>query len=581
MTEHVKVYGVKPRIQYTADGSLTTYEFPFAIFSASDLDVYCGDSLQDTATYTVAGVGNSDGGSVTFAVAPVADTIITIVRNLSIERTSDFQEGATLRAKVLNDELDYQVACQQQIADTLNRSMVLPPFAVDTDVDFTMPLPEAGKTIVWSSDGKSLENSEVEINSISRELDAKVSTATTQAGIATTQAGTATTQAGIATTQATVATEAANRIDKIQTNCLTKIPQDIKLELSSGTLTLKSGTKAYVPSGFEPDGTTQKFNTITTTSDLTLGPIGSYTGYGMLFIQSDGETIIQQVDNTSGTSAPAGNGAWYDVTNNLIKVYSSGSDSGIRLSLPVAIIHRTSGSWDAVEQVFNGFGYIGSTAFALPGVKGFIPNGRNADGTLNSTEFTIQGIKTLTESGTGTFNFITNGNQIGNSTIRKYDYPSNYVLNTQTNIPIAECMIGYFTRTSGVISNFVVKSSFHAADHFGKVDVDFNNMNPSATAKASIVNWGMPGFYSNPRTTITSNVWNLATKDLLVTASTGPNLQGGIFVSSNGGTTQATVARCVAPSSGGYNSCSAFIRKGLYYKAVGNDACWIDELVGE
>ena len=84
MTEHVKVYGIKPRIQYTADGILTTYEFPFAIFKASDLDVYFGDSLQDTDTYTVSGVGNSDGGSVTFSSAPTADTIITITRDLSI-----------------------------------------------------------------------------------------------------------------------------------------------------------------------------------------------------------------------------------------------------------------------------------------------------------------------------------------------------------------------------------------------------------------------------------------------------------------------------------------------------------------
>ena len=216
MTEHVKVYGVKPRIQYTADGSLTTYEFPFAIFSASDLDVYFGENLQDTATYTVTGVGESDGGSVTFAVAPAADTTITIVRNLSIERTSDFQEGATLRAKVLNDELDYQVACQQQIADNLNRSMVLPPYAADNDLDLTLPLPSAGKAIIWNSDGTNLENSEVEINTISRELDAKVNSATTQAGIATsaaetaaTQAQTATSQAGIATTQAGIATQKA------------------------------------------------------------------------------------------------------------------------------------------------------------------------------------------------------------------------------------------------------------------------------------------------------------------------------------------------------------------------------------
>ena len=43
------------------------------------------------------------------------------------------------------------------------------------------------------------------------------------------------------------------------TNCITGIPQDIKLELSSGTLTLKAGSKVYVPNGFEQDGTTKKY----------------------------------------------------------------------------------------------------------------------------------------------------------------------------------------------------------------------------------------------------------------------------------------------------------------------------------
>ena len=46
MTEHVKVYGVKPRIQYVADGTLTEYEFPFAIFNTLDIDVYTSGRQQ-------------------------------------------------------------------------------------------------------------------------------------------------------------------------------------------------------------------------------------------------------------------------------------------------------------------------------------------------------------------------------------------------------------------------------------------------------------------------------------------------------------------------------------------------------
>ena len=136
-------------------------------------------------------------------------SIITIARNLSIERTSDFQEGSSLRANVLNDELDYQIACQQQIADNLNRSMVLPPYAADSGLNLTLPTPSAGKAIVWNSAGTNLENSTVAVNDLESTLkgykqtaESAASTATTKAGIASDKADIATTQAGIATTKA-------------------------------------------------------------------------------------------------------------------------------------------------------------------------------------------------------------------------------------------------------------------------------------------------------------------------------------------------------------------------------------------
>ncbi len=216
MTDHIKINGVVPRKQYVANGTLTTYEFPFAIFSEDDIEVYLDDIKQLSTTYTVAGVRESDGGSVTFTTAPTSGTIITIVRNLSIERTSDFQEGGALRADTLNDEFDYQIACQQQIAENLNRSMVLPPYAIANDVNLTLPKPSAGKAIVWNSDGTNLENSTVEVNALESTLkgyktaaEAAATTATTKAGIASDKADLATTKAQLASDKADIATEKA------------------------------------------------------------------------------------------------------------------------------------------------------------------------------------------------------------------------------------------------------------------------------------------------------------------------------------------------------------------------------------
>ena len=70
------------------------------------------------------------------------------------------------------------------------------------------------------------------------------------------------------------------------TNRILEIPQDIKLELNNGTLTLKAGSKVYVPNGFESDGTTPKFDVITTTSDLSISSLWPASGKSCLFVNS-------------------------------------------------------------------------------------------------------------------------------------------------------------------------------------------------------------------------------------------------------------------------------------------------------
>ena len=91
---------------------------------------------------------------------------------------------------------------------------------------------------------------------------------------------------------------------------------------------------------------------------------------------------------------------WYDTTNNLVKSYSGGSDTGDRYSLPIALVQKgdavESSNISSIDQVFNGFGYIGSTIFSLPGVKGLVPNGRNADGTLKNTTRTTTAVSVYT-----------------------------------------------------------------------------------------------------------------------------------------------------------------------------------------
>jgi len=487
MTNHVKIHGVTPRIQYTADGILTSYEFPFAIFDTDDLNVYLNDQLQSPQSYTVTGIRNSAGGIVTFLTAPTIDTLVTIVRNLPIERTTDFQEGGALRANVLNDELDYQIACQQQLADNLNRSMVLPPYAIDTNVDLTLPIPEAGKAIVWNAAGTNLENSTVSINALESTLKGYKTAAQTAATTATNKASVATTQADIATTKADEVILTANRLNGIQTNCLLEIPKDLIFELNDGTLTLKAGSKVYVPNG------TGIFNPVTIAGDITTG-YSSASAQRMFFLNTT-ENHIQSALVTScysGSTAPSSSGTifWYDTANNLIKRSSNGGttwDNAV-YSLPLGLFSVTDSHISSIDIIFNGFGYIGSTLFSLPGIKGLIPNGRNADHTLNNTSITTTTVMSTTDAAAGNRHIILKSDNLSAFVNVFYNETKNILWNSE-NTKIAGLQCGTFTKgTDGVVLNFNPNYPFRAVDYndYQRTRSDINGLITTLSSYDSI-----------------------------------------------------------------------------------------------
>lgn len=184
------------------------------------------------------------------------------------------------------------------------------------------------------------------------------------------------------------------------TNCLLEVPQKINLELVDGTLTLKAGSVVIVPNGFEEDGVTKKFEEVTITKDLSLTPsTGFGTGaYFIAYSYSHGYLSQGAVKSaiSGGTAPTTTHTLWYNTTDNIID--RTGSDSALynqQISFPIAVAQVVNGvaEWVSIDQVFNGFGYIGNHCFTDKGVKGLIPNGRNADGSLNNIEYTQQSVK--------------------------------------------------------------------------------------------------------------------------------------------------------------------------------------------
>jgi hypothetical protein len=188
-------------------------------------------------------------------------------------------------------------------------------------------------------------------------------------------------------------------IDNKITNCILEIPQDIKLELNNGTLTLKAGSKL----------TDINETQFTITSDYSIN-VGQPTGQRFLFAKRTGSAVgffvTISANIFSGATQPTTTIAtayWYDTQNKVMKITQNTGQTWSEYSgatFPIASVIFDNGKITSLDQVFNGFGYIGSTVFALPGVKGLIPNGRNADGSLKNVKFTTTSVSTLTLSGT-------------------------------------------------------------------------------------------------------------------------------------------------------------------------------------
>lgn len=277
------------------------------------------------------------------------------------------------------------------------------------------------------------------------------------------------------------------------TNCLTAIPQDIKLELNNGTLTLKAGSKVYIPNGVG------KFDEVVVSVDREY----EYTAENstrLLMYDSD-EYYLYSAPSTncySGTSAPTSTSStayWYDTTNNQLKKTTNSGSTWIsnKGSLPFAVITVSGGKITSIDQVLNGFGYIGSTGFILPGIEELIPNGKNDDLSLNNIKFKTSSVMTF-DTSNNVFNvaILLSNNTLALSESRFYfeqeDKPSKgagwwykpsenkcYVISggdwVETTIPFIK-IIEYSKDSTGRITSFKPKTVFRAADYYDTVRIN-------------------------------------------------------------------------------------------------------------
>lgn len=163
---HFDVGDLTPRVQYTAQAGKTRYDVPFPFFSDGDIVIYFdqdSDNPVSSSEYSLTGKQSTVtamGGEayVEFNVAPESNgvTTITILRDIPVERDTDFTDSGSWTAKNINDELDRLTMMIQQIELSLDRSVTLDP--TDPLDEVALPNAEAQQVLRWNDAGDALEN---------------------------------------------------------------------------------------------------------------------------------------------------------------------------------------------------------------------------------------------------------------------------------------------------------------------------------------------------------------------------------------------------------------------------------------
>lgn len=193
-------------------------------------------------------------------------------------------------------------------------------------------------------------------------------------------------------------------------NCITHIPQDINFEIVNGTTpTLHAGSEVWVPYGKAApalnvggslnggiitavswDGN-NLFYKVRYDTDLSIDITSDPASAEFITSISPAHSFWWFNPHYSQDTAPSNFGQyalWYDTSENIAKItIDSGATWQNYGSLPIGVFTMAgTGATKKVKHVFNGFGFIGSTAYALPGVKGLMADGLNEDGSYKSVE---------------------------------------------------------------------------------------------------------------------------------------------------------------------------------------------------
>jgi len=147
------------RSAHAGDGSTVTFAHSKRFLAAADLKVYVvtggvPDLKALTTDYSVAGVGDDAGGSITFTTAPASGASVIILTDPANTQLTEYTDTDPFPAESTEDALDKLTLEVQALREIAGRS-------VTSDVDgsgYALPAPAAGMALGWNDDADALTN---------------------------------------------------------------------------------------------------------------------------------------------------------------------------------------------------------------------------------------------------------------------------------------------------------------------------------------------------------------------------------------------------------------------------------------
>ena len=148
---------------YSGDGSTTAFTYTFKITDQDDIEVLIrsNDGTETTKTitthYTVSGVGNAGGGTVTFTSGNIPTSTQTVVlrRSTPQTQTMDLIDNDPMSADTIETAHDKAIAISQELQEQVNRSIKFSRTNTFTSSEFTVDAAtRANKILAFDSSGE-------------------------------------------------------------------------------------------------------------------------------------------------------------------------------------------------------------------------------------------------------------------------------------------------------------------------------------------------------------------------------------------------------------------------------------------